>query len=74
VRLVEAVNGTVHGAAFTQHVPDDGEIGAEDAAERLKDGVCTERNVVPCEVCAAAAEDDGESDGGYNACSVEGFG
>jgi hypothetical protein len=66
----EGVNGAVHGTALAQHVPDDGQIGAEDAAEWLEDGVSAEGDVVPCEVCAAAAEDDGEADGGYDACSV----
>jgi hypothetical protein len=58
---------------FAQHMPDNGQVGAKDAAEGLKDGICAERDIVPCKVCAAAAEDDSESDGGYNACSVKGF-
>jgi hypothetical protein len=56
--------------ALAQHVPDDRQVGAEDATEWLKDRVCAERDIVPCEVCTAAAEDDGEADGRYDACSV----
>jgi hypothetical protein len=50
-----------------QHVPDYRKVGAEDAAQGLEDRVCAKRDVVPGEVCAAAAEHDGEADRGYDA-------
>jgi hypothetical protein len=68
--LGEAIDRSVHGSAFAQHVPDDRKICAEDAAERLEDGVCAERDVVPGEVGTAATKDNSESDGGYDAGSV----
>ena len=67
VCLLEAVVHAIRRSAFSEHVPYDGEIGAEDAAEGLEDGVCAEGDVVPGEICATATEDDGESDGGYDA-------
>jgi hypothetical protein len=67
---LKGVDGAVHGAALAQHVPDDGQVRAEDATEWLEDGVGAQRDVVPCKVGAAAAEDDREANGGYNACSV----
>ena len=51
------------GLALPEDVPNDGQVGAEDAAQWLEDGVCAERNVVPREVGIAAAEYDGETNG-----------
>ena len=52
-------------------MPDDGEVGGEDAAKGLEHGVCAERDVGPCEVgVAAVAQDDGEAHGRDYACSV----
>lgn len=55
---------------FAQHVPDDGNVGAENATERLEDRICAERNVVPCEVRTTATEDYGQAYGGYDACAM----
>ena len=51
------------GLALPEDVPNDGQVGAEDAAQGLEDGVCAERDVVPREVGIAAAEYDGETNG-----------
>ena len=51
-------------------MPDDGEIGVENAAERLKDGVCAKLDIVSCEVGTAMAENDGETERGYHASST----
>lgn len=67
---MEVFHGAVRGSMFAQHVPDDGDVGAENATEGLENRVCTERNVVPCEIWAAATEDDGKAYGGYDACST----
>lgn len=55
---------------LTPHMPDDGEIGVENAAERLKDGVCAKLDIVSCEVGTAMAENDGETERGYHASST----
>ena len=55
--------------ALADHVPNDGQVGAQDAAERFEDGIGAERHVVPGEVRVATAEDDGEPDGRNNTCS-----
>jgi hypothetical protein len=60
---------TIHGSAFAQHMPYDGQVGTENAPEGLKDRVCAERDIVPRKVCTAATEDDGKSDGRYDTCS-----
>lgn len=57
------------GPTFAHHMPDDREIGAENAAEWFEDRVGAERDIVPCEVGTTAAEDDCETDRGYNACT-----
>ena len=44
------------GFPFAQHVPDDRKVGAEDATQRLEDGVCTKWDVVPCKVGVAVTE------------------
>ena len=49
------------GAPLANHVPDDGEVSAEDASKGLEDGVCTKWDVVPREVGASMTEDDGET-------------
>jgi hypothetical protein len=59
---VEGIEGAVHGSVFAQHVPDDWDVGAEDAAERLKDRICAERDIVPCKIWTAATEDNGKPD------------
>jgi hypothetical protein len=56
---------------FTQHVPDDWDIGAEDATKRLEDRVRAEGNVVPCEVWTTATKDYGKAYGGYDACAMQ---
>lgn len=38
------------GFALAHHVPDDGEVCAEDTTEGLEDRICAEWNVVPGEV------------------------
>lgn len=58
------------GLALPEDVPHDGQVGAEDAAQGLEDGVCAERDVVPREVGIAAAEYYGETDGGNDAGPV----
>jgi hypothetical protein len=55
---------------LAEHVPDDGNVGAEDATERLENGVCAERDVVPGEVWATTTKDDCKTDGGYYAGSA----
>jgi hypothetical protein len=51
------------GLALPENVPDDGEVGAEDAAQGLEDGVRAERDVVPREVGVTATEYYRETDG-----------
>lgn len=48
-------------------MPDDREVGTEDAAKRFEGGVGAERDVGPGEVSVAVAEHNGEADGGYYA-------
>jgi hypothetical protein len=55
---------------LAEHVPNDGDVGAEDAAEWLEDRVCAKRDVVPGEVWATATKDDCKTDGGDHAGSV----
>lgn len=45
-------------------MPDDRQVGTEDATKGLEDGVRAERYVVPCKVGTAVAEHDSETDGG----------
>jgi hypothetical protein len=42
-------------------VPNDWDIGAEDAAEGLENGVCAQRNIVPGEVRGTVAKDYGKT-------------
>lgn len=44
-------------------MPDDRQVGTEDATEGLEDGVRAEGNVEPCEVGVSVAEDDSKTDG-----------
>lgn len=43
-------------------MPDDGQVGAEDASERLEDGVGAKGHIVPGKVWASAAQDNGQAD------------
>jgi hypothetical protein len=49
------------GAPLAHHVPDDRKVSAEDATEGLEDGVCTKWDVVPREVGASMAKNDGKT-------------
>jgi hypothetical protein len=67
---MEAVDCAVHGSTLAEHVPNYRKIGTEDTAEGFEDGVRAEGDIVPGEVCTATTEDDGESNGRYDAGSV----
>ena len=54
------------GLALPEDVPHDGQVGAEDAAQGLEDGVRAERDVVPREVGVSATKYYRETDGGNN--------
>jgi hypothetical protein len=58
---------------LAEHVPHDGNIGAEDAAEWLENRVCAERDVVPSKVWATPTENDCKANGRYNASPVSMF-
>jgi hypothetical protein len=73
VCFVEVFVSAVRCAAFTEHVPDDWEVGTEDAAEGLEDGIGAEGHVIPGEVGTAAAEDDGKPDRRYDASAISAY-
>ena len=62
------------GLALTHHVPDDGEVGTENATKWLEDGICAEWNIIPSEVRIAVAEDYGETYGRHHAGSMARYG
>lgn len=62
VGLGERRGRAVYGTVLPQHVPDDGQVGAQDASEGFEDRVCAERDVVPSEVWASASEYNRQSD------------
>lgn len=56
---------------FPPHVPDYRKIGAEDAAERLENGVCAQGDERPSEVGVTVAEHDSQTDGGNDTCTID---
>lgn len=54
----------IHGSSLAQHVPNNWQIRAKEAAEGLENGVGAEWYIIPSEVRASAAKDHCQTDGG----------